>query len=580
MWHRSARGRFSSRFRVFFKVAALAIPLLGWASSAPVVSAAPADSPKRPNILIILADDMGFSDAGCYGGEIQTPNIDALAAGGLRFTDFHNTARCWPSCACILTGYYAQQVHRDALPGLGGGAAGKRPPWARLLPELLKPLGYRSYYSGKWHVDGLPLKNGFDRAFNYTDSDRHFLPASVAAKIDPPLQPVSAEGYYSSTADADQAIRQLREHAEQFPDRPFFQYLAFTEPHFPLQAPQKDIDLYRTRYLAGWDALRQERLDRMTSLGILHCRLSRLEPDVIPDWNLPEKKLQEAIGPAEIGHAVAWETLTPEQKAFQPIKMAIHAAMIHRIDAEIGRVIEQLKAMNALDDTLILFASDNGASAEQMLRGDMHDKSAPPGSARSYLCLGPGWSSAANTPLRLHKSWVHEGGTSTPLIAHWPKGIAARGELRNNVGHLIDIAPTVLEVAGGAWPTVFNGEPVPPNPGKSLLPVFEKDGTVSREFLWWYHEGNRAIRVGDWKLVADHTSPWELYDLKNDRSETENLAARYPEKVRELETKWVAEMESMKALARKSLPATRPTTSPDRAGKPNDDPSRTMGNGD
>ncbi len=507
---------------------------------------------KRPNVLLILADDLGFSDLGCYGSEIGTPNLDALAQGGLRFTDFHNTARCWPSRACILTGYYAQQVHRDALPGVGGGSSGKRPAWARLLPQLLRPLGYRSYYAGKWHIDGQPLQNGFDRAFNYTDTDHHFLPKPLVARIDPPLQAADGdEGYYAATVEADQAIRQLREHADKHSDQPFFQYLAFTEPHWPLQAPRKDIDLYRNRYVQGWDVLRAERFQRMSDLGIVHCSLSKLDPDIIPEANLTAEQLSARIGPGEVGHAIAWNDLTAKQKTFQPIKMAIHAAMIHRVDAEIGRVIEQLKLQHAFDETLILFVSDNGASAEQMIRGDQHDKTAPPGSAKSFLCLGPGWSSASNAPLRLHKSWVHEGGISTPLIVHWPKGIAAHGELRRNPGHLIDLAPTILELAGGKWPESFNGQPVPANPGKSLVPAFSKDGSVAHESFWWFHEGNRALRVGDWKLVADHTSPWELYNLNDDRSESHNLAAEHPEKVRALEEIWTRQMESFVAQVKK-----------------------------
>jgi arylsulfatase A-like enzyme len=504
---------------------------------------------QRPNVLIILVDDMGFSDPGCYGGEIDTPNLDALAKGGLRFTDFHNTARCWPSRACILTGYYAQQVHRDALPGLGGGANGKRPAWAKLLPDRLKPLGYRSYYSGKWHIDGKPLENGFDLAFDYTDTDRHFLPAAKAAKLEPPLQPVDSEGYYAATAEADQAIRQLRDHATHHADQPFFQYLAFTEPHFPLQARQKDIDLYRERYVAGWDVLREARWKRMKELGIIDCPLSPLDPGIIPSWNLTERKLVEQIGPGEVARAVKWKNLTDEQQKFQPIKMAIHAAMVHRVDAEIGRVVEQLKAMGSLENTAIFFVSDNGASAEQMIRGDLHDRNAAPGSARTFLCLGPGWSSLANTPLRLHKSWVHEGGTSTPLIVHWPRGIAARGELRHDPGHLIDLAPTILELAGGKWPAATEANPLPPHPGSSLLGEFAKDGALRHESLWWFHDGNRAVRVGDWKLVADHKSPWELYDLRHDRSESTDLASHYPEKVKELEAVWTRQMEEFKKQA-------------------------------
>ena len=513
---------------------------------------------KRPNVLIILADDMGYSDAGCYGSEIQTPHLDALASQGLRFTQFYNTSRCWSSRASILTGYYAQQVRRDVLPGLPGtGGGGKRPAWGRLLPDLLKPLGYRSYHSGKWHVDGTPLQGGFDRSYSYSDSDHHFIAPEKLHGDDTPLQPLApGEGYYASTAAADHAIRQLREHAEKFSDHPFFEYLAFTEPHFPLQAPKQDIDLFRSRYVDGWDMLREQRWKRMTAMGIIHCGLSKLDPEIIPSWNVPEQQLLERIGPGEVAHAVAWNTLSTEQQKFQPNKMAIHAAMIHRVDTEVGRVIEQLKAMGAFDNTLILFLSDNGASAEQMIRGSGHDPAAPLGSAGSFVCLGPGWSSAANTPLRLHKSWVHEGGISTPLIMHWPAGMSAHGELRHNPGHLIDIAPTLLELAGGSWPTTFNGKPVPPNPGKSLVPVFTKDMSVSHDYFWFFHEGNRAIRVGDWKLVAlkNPQPAWELYDLSADRCESHNLAVDHPEKVKELEQAWTKHMKEFRDLAKQDMP--------------------------
>jgi arylsulfatase len=229
--------------------------------------------------------------------------------------------------------------------------------------------------------------------------------------------------------------------------------------------------------------------------------------------------------------------------------MALHAAMIHRMDFEIGRVLEQLKKMGVEDNTVIFFASDNGASAEQIIRGDRHDQSATPGSARTYLSIGPGWSSAANAPLRLHKSWVHEGGISTPLIVHWPQGIRAHGELRNNPGHLIDIAPTVLDLAGGAWPKTYNGKPVPSPPGKSLVPVFLKDGSVSHDYFWWYHDGNRAMRVGDWKVVADHQKPWELYDLKSDRSECSDVSALHSDLLQQLARGWTNRMEEFKKIA-------------------------------
>jgi len=505
---------------------------------------------KKPNFLVILVDDMGFSDVGCYGGDIHTPNIDQLAANGLRFTNFYNTGRCWPSRASILTGYYPQQIRRDALLGIGGGARGVRPKWAPLLPKLLRPLGYRSYHSGKWHVDGEPIEQGFDLSYHYDDSDRHFLPQQMLDKIEKPLGPVDPEGYYASTATADHAIRQLREHAAQHSGKPFFEYVAFTEPHFPVQALQKDIERYRDTYLKGWDQVRQERWQRMKEKGIVNCGLSKLDSDIVPGWNLKPEKLKEEIGPGEAAFAVPWDTLTEEQKRFQATKMAIHAAMVDRIDQEIGRLIDQLKIMKVYDNTVIMFASDNGASAEQMIRGDRHDRSALSGSAKSFICLGPGFSSAANTPLRLHKSWVHEGGISTPLIVHWPAGIKAQGELRHVPGHLIDIPPTLLELAGGKWPEKWEDQPVPKIPGLSLVPAFSKDNSLSHDYLWWYHCDNRAIRVGDWKLVSKgKEGPWELYDLKTDRCESCNLADKYPDKMRELSEKWTQSTEEFRKLA-------------------------------
>lgn len=526
-------------------------------------------APSRPNILLIVADDMGFSDAGCYGGEIQTPNLDRLAENGFRFTQFYNTARCWPSRACILTGYYAQSVRRDNLPGVASGGQGVRPKWAQLLPQHLKPLGYRSYHSGKWHVDGPRLAGGFDRSYSLEDHDRHFAPRNHFeddVKL-PPVQPGS--DYYTTTFIAGHAIKCLQEHAAKYPGQPFFQYLAFTSPHFPLHALPQDIAVYRDRYQAGWDVIRQERFERMKRMGQINCALSKLDSDTAPNWNLPEEKLREQIGGGEAGRAVPWLQLTAEQKQFQAMKMALHAAMIHRMDVEIGRVLDQIRAMGAFENTVIFFMSDNGASAEQIIRGDLHDRTAAPGSARTFLCLGPGWSSAANTPLRLHKSWVHEGGISTPFIVHWPAGIKARGEWRRNPGHLIDLVPTILELVGGQWPKTLEGEAIPPLPGKSLVPAFTKDGSVTREFLWWFHDGNRAIRIGDWKLVADHESPWELYDLGPDRSESRNLAAELPGKVRELEQAWTKHAEEFRALATADGQGLLPAKTPAAARKKN-----------
>ncbi len=513
-----------------------------------------AEAPARPNILIILADDMGFSDASCYGGEIATPNLDDLAKNGLRFTQFYNTARCWPTRAAILTGYYAQQVRRDTVPGVASGGQGTRPAWARLLPEMLKPLGYRAYHSGKWHVDGKPLQTGFDHSYRLEDHDRHFAPRQHA-EDDKPLPPVDPRsGYYTTTAIADHAIKCLKDHAANYRERPFFGYVAFTAPHFPLQAPAEDIARYRGRYDAGWDTLRGGRWRRLQSLKIGGSALAPIERDIGPPYAFPEAI--KALGPDELNRPLAWTDLSAGQREFQASKMAVHAAMVDRMDREIGRVLAQLRAMGALENTLVFFLSDNGASAEIMVRGDGHDPRAQPGSAATFLSLGPGWSSLANTPFRRHKTWVHEGGIATPLIVHWPKGIPARGEVRHVPGHAIDLVPTILEVTGAKRIESWEGQPVPPAPGQSLVPLFANDARIKRDFLWWLHEGNRALRVGDWKIVAaGKDSPWELYDLTSDRSETKNLAKDKPEKVAELAAIWRRQFEESAALARRDLPA-------------------------
>jgi arylsulfatase len=520
--------------------------------TSPGVCTADEPASSRPNIVVILADDLGYSDVGCYGGEIETPNLDKLAAGGVRFTQFYNTARCWPTRGALLTGFYAQQIRRDTLPGIRSGGQGVRPKWARLLPDLLRPLGYRSYHSGKWHVDGPRLAGGFDRSYSLEDHNSYFTPRNHF-EDDKKLPPVQADsGYYVTTAIADHAIKCLQEHAREHADRPFFSYVAFTSPHFPLHAPAADVARYKDRYQRGWEEIRAARYERMQSQGLVSCELSAVERDIGPPYPFPDAL--EKLGPGEVNRPLPWRELTGEQRQFQAAKMAVHAAMVYRMDVEIGRLIEQLQAMNALDNTLIFFLSDNGASAEIMVRGNGHDRAAPPGSAETFLCLGPGWSTSSNTPFRRHKTWVHEGGISTPLIVHWPKGIAARGELRHTPGHVIDLVPTILEAVGGQPLEKWEGESVPPLPGKSLVPALANDVPIERDCLWWLHEGNRAIRVGDYKLVASGAdSPWELYDLSTDRAESRNLAAKMPDKARELAKLWEATITEFTALASRDL---------------------------
>lgn len=489
-----------------------------------------APAPSRPNVLLILADDLGFSDIGCYGGEIATPNLDRLAMNGLRMTQMYNTARCWPTRACLLSGYYAQQVRRDP--------PRQRPGWAALLPELLKPAGYRSYHSGKWHVDGKVLQGGFDRSYWFQDWDRYFTPRVhfLDDRALPAVKP--GDGYYATVAMADHAIDFLAEHADKYREQPFFMYLAFTAPHFPLHALPADIARYRDRYLEGWDVVRERRWQRLRDAGVVDCGLSLLDPAFTPRYFKP--KWLEMIGPGEIEHAVAWKDLTPEQQRLQATKMAIHAAMVDRMDQEIGRVLQQVRAMGAWENTLIVFLSDNGADSTLLVRGDGHDRTAAPGSAASFLCLGPGWASSSNAPFRRHKIWVHEGGISTPFIIHWPGGIRSGGALRHTPAHIIDVVPTFLELAGVRPPETWHELARPPLPGKSLVPILSADVSIPRECLYWQHEGNRALRVGDWKLVseAERDGKWELYDLKSDRIESKDLSGQQPEKVKEMSALW------------------------------------------
>jgi len=502
---------------------------MGAAAVPPALRAAAA---TRPNFVVILADDMGFSDARCYGGDINTPNLDRLAANGLRFTQMYSTARCGPSRSSLLTGYYAQQTASDVM------TPGNVPSYTRFIPDHLRPLGYRSYHAGKWHMRFVTGDGGvgFDRSYTLLDENRYFTQARH--ELDGVPLPKPDQGYYSTTAVADYAVRFLQEHARNHAQRPFFLYLTPHAPHFPLHALPADIEFYKDRFAEGWDVARERKWRRMRAMGIVNCGLPPLEPNMWTKWNTPDEELLAKIGAGEVARAVPWSTLTREEQRLQRTKMAIHAAMVTRIDLEIGKVLEQLRTMNAERDTVVLFLSDNGASSEQLIRGDGHDPAAPPGSARSYLGLGPGWSSCSNTPLRLHKSWVNEGGIASPLIVHWPNGIKDRDKLRRNPGHFVDVLPTLVDLAGGSVDAVAESR-APPLAGRSLAPAFQRDGTAAHECLYFNHSNNRAIRVGDWKLIATgQEGPWELYDLGKDRCEQQDLAAANPDRVRRLAALW------------------------------------------
>jgi len=490
-------------------------------------------APQKPNIVLIVADDSGFSDLGCYGGEIRTPNLDALAKDGLRFTQFYNTGRSWPTRSAMMTGYYPQQTRSDP-------SSAQFPEWTRCLPYWLKPAGYSCYHSGKWHVTGaekVVANGGFDHSYLLLDYDRNFNP-TMCLLDDEPLPPVEkGTDYYTTTAFTDHAIRYLKDHQAERSDKPFLLYLAYTVPHFPLQAPQSDIDRCRALYTNGWEVVRSERYKRLKAMDIIHCDLSPVEEHIGPPYNFPV--VLNTFPETETLLPLAWASLTPLQQTFQAEKMAIHAAMVEVMDREIGRIVAQLREMGVLDNTLVMFLSDNGASAELMIRGDGHTEGAAMGAAESYLCLGPGWSTASNTPFRRHKTWVHEGGISTPFIVHWPAGIREKNVLRNDLCHVIDIVPTILDVAG-VHPDLPDG--APSFPGISLTGAFTNNNAIARKELFFSHEGNMALRDGNYKLVAAHCdgSDWELYDFTTDRSEQNNLAAQQPERVNDMAARWKA----------------------------------------
>lgn len=524
-----------------------------------IVSSTTTAAESRPNVVVILADDLGFSDIGCYGGEVQTPNLDSLAAGGVRFTQAYNTARCWPSRAALLTGFYAQSVGRDALPArngqeaLKGGGRSRRPAWSPLLAEMLKTAGYRCYHSGKWHIDGDPRKQGFDRSFDaLSRGQSNFFDPEGVREDGEPIE--AGDDFYVTDAIGDHAVRCLTDHAASHADAPFFHYIAFTSPHFPLHAPQAAIDRYREVYREGWAKARQARYDWLKGHGFVKSPLSAVERDLGPPYAFDN--VLPTVGPQEVNLPVPWESLTAEQQAFQATKMAIHAAMVDVMDQQIGQVLEQLRQMDALDNTLVIFASDNGASAEMMIRGEGHDPEAAPGSRKTFLCLGPGWSTTANTPFRRHKTWTHEGGIATPLIVHWPAGMQASGELRQAMVHLVDVTPTVLEVTGVEVPAEYGGVAMPPMQGRSFVPALHHaDADPVHDALWWCHDGHKAVRVGDHKLVAAKDQPWELYDLAKDRCETHNLAADMPDRVAALEAAWNRVADECRLLATDSDPA-------------------------
>ncbi|MGB2865371.1 MAG: sulfatase-like hydrolase/transferase [Sedimentisphaerales bacterium] len=528
-------------------VAALAVP--GCAGTSGLRSV----ERLRPNIVLMMADDMGYSDIGCYGGEIRTPNLDGLAGGGLRFTQFYNTARCCPTRASLMTGLYQHQAGVGHMMNDTGfesyrGDLNNR---CVTIAEVLKRAGYSTYMSGKWHVTrhrgpegpkhNWPRQRGYDRFFGTIHGAGSFYDPCSLTRDNTQIPPGSDDFYYTN-AISDNAMTFIREHRA---DNPFFMYVAYTAPHWPMHALPQDIARYKGRYAGGWDALRAERHKRMIEMGIVDekWKLTARDTDVPP-----------------------WEQA--EDKQWYQRRMEVYAAMVDCLDQGVGRIVEQLKESGHFDNTLIFFLADNGGCAEEhgsrgaikpdpseniplkpmdknTLQLDMQPKvtrdgrpvrtgkGVMPGPADTYIAYGRPWANSSNTPFRLYKHWVHEGGISTPLIAHWPEHIKAHGELRRQPGHLIDIMATCVDVADAEYPSEYKGNKITPMEGKSLAPAFDNQ-PIQREAIYWEHEGNRAVRQGKWKLVSKHPGQWELYYIEADRTELTNLAQKYPQKIEQL----------------------------------------------
>ena len=529
--------------------------------------------PSRPNILLILNDDMGFSDLGCYGGEIETTNLDALATGGLRFTQFYTTARCCPSRASLLTGLYPHQADVGHMMNDDGvdGYLGDLSQDTVTIAEALMADGYRTYMSGKWHVTryiegpehNWPRQRGFDDYYGILTGAANYYQPRTLTRNNTPIDP-EGNGYFLTDAISDEAVRQLREHARDHADAPFFQYVAYTAPHWPLHAHEEDIGRYQGRFDAGWDELRRQRRERMIELGLIDetWPLTERDPRVAPWADQPEK---------------AWEAR----------RMEVYAAQVDRMDQGIGRIVAALKETGAWENTLIVFLADNGGCAEELgphsgerifagptqAGTDMtrdgravrvgNEPSVWPGGEDTYASYGVPWANVSNSPFRLYKHWVHEGGIATPLIVHWPSGIAARNELRHQPGQLPDLMATFLDVTGAPYPQEHDGHPVQALEGFSIAPAFA-DGPTARDVLYWEHEGNQAVRRGRWKLVCEYPGDWELYDMEADRTETHDLASEYSDVVAELGALYERWAQRCNVIPWEELLALRARTDTDR----------------
>ena len=482
----------------------------------------------KPNIVLIMADDMGYSDIGCYGGEVKTPAINKLASQGIRFSNFYNASRCCPTRASLLTGIYPHQagigdmthaVSSNTVPGPYQGFLNNN---CVTLAEVLKSGGYYTAATGKWHVGEekphWPTDRGFDNyyglisgASNYFDITRHKNNTVKRVFVEDGVSIVpSKKGFYMTDAITDHAITYLNNAKKK--DKPFFLYVAYTAPHWPLHALQKDIDKYRGKYMKGWDVLREDRMRRMVKMGLID-----------PKWALSMR--DPLVKP--------WDSLSDKQKDQMDMLMSIYAAQIDHMDQGIAKVLAKLDSMGVSENTIVLFLSDNGACHEggiwgEDFWGNFWVGKSVPGSGDSYHSVGRSWANLSNTPFRMYKHWIHEGGISTPLIVRWPSVIHDKGTITNQVGNILDFMPTFCDISGTEYLKEYKGKKITEMQGKSLLPIFE--GKIRKQpVYYWEHEGNRAVRDGKWKIVAKTDSAWELYDMKEDRTEMDNLITEKPD---------------------------------------------------
>ncbi len=498
----------------------------------------PVSASGKPNILLILADDLAWSDLGCYGSEIKTPHLDALAKDGLRLTQFYNSARCSPTRASILTGLHP---HQAGFPNLSGAL----PKNSATIPEVLKPAGYRSYMVGKWHLNqnNPPTERGFDEfygmlgGYNSCWQEDPFYTRWPKGR---PKRIYAKDTFYSTDVFSDYAIDFITD--GQKSGRPWFMYLAFNAPHFPLHAPEADIAKYEGLYFEkGWDHIREDRLARIKKLGLVPGYLV-----LTPRSNVPANKFNMQTGWADKDNP-AWDSLPEDRRRDLARRMAVYAAMVDRMDAAIGRVMAHLKTTGQFDNTVVFFLSDNGACAEWDPWG--FDKTSGPqnvlhagedlktvGAPGSYVSYGSGWANACNTPFRLYKHYNHEGGIRSPFIVHWPAALKAKG-LASGPGYITDFMPTICALAGATYPKDRAGIAILPQEGISLLPAFHGEPLPNRP-IFIEHEGNRSIRDGDWKLVALQNTPWELYNVANDPTEMNDHAAKEPQRVVAMAKAW------------------------------------------